>query len=146
MSSILNEDCLFLDVFAPSNAHSSSKLPVWFFIQGGGYAANSDQNFNASEVIVRSNHSMVFVQINYRVGAFGFLASEKIRENGDLNVGLLDQQKALLWVQKYIHLVSLHFISLPVAYILTRSSSSVETQTMSLSTATQPAAAPSPIT
>jgi len=48
---------------------------------------------------------MVFVQINYRVGAFGFLASEEIRENGDLNVGLLDQQKALHWVQKYIHLV-----------------------------------------
>jgi carboxylesterase type B len=80
-------------------------LPVWFFIQGGGYAANSDQNFNASEVIVKSNHSMVFVQINYRVGAFGFLASEEIRKDGNLNVGLLDQQKALLWVQKYVHLV-----------------------------------------
>lgn len=48
---------------------------------------------------------MVFVEINYRVGAFGFLASEKIRRNGDLNVGLLDQRKALEWVQKYIHLV-----------------------------------------
>lgn len=34
---------------------------------------------------------MIFVQINYRVGAFGFLAGEKIKENGDLNVGLLDQ-------------------------------------------------------
>ena len=67
---------------------------------------------------------MVFVQINYRVGAFGFLASEDIREDGDLNVGLLDQRlsviqstlvgedeklrvdhSALEWVQKYIHLV-----------------------------------------
>lgn len=28
-----------------------------------------------------------------RVGAFGFLASEEIRTNGDLNVGLLDQRK-----------------------------------------------------
>lgn len=130
MSSIVNEDCLFLDVFAPSNAHQHSKLPVWFFIQGGGYAANSDQNFNASEVIVRSNHSMIFVQLNYRVGAFGFLASEKIRENGELNVGLLDQRKALLWVQKYIHLVSRY--PLPIASLLTRLSSSAETQTMSL--------------
>lgn len=48
---------------------------------------------------------MVFVQINYRVGAFGFLASQKIRLDGDLNVGLLDQSKALRWVQQYIHLV-----------------------------------------
>lgn len=105
ISSSVSEDCLFLDIFTPSNAHPDSKLPVWFFIQGGGYAANSDQNFNGSEVIARSNHSMVFVQINYRVGAFGFLASEEIRKDGDLNVGLLDQQKALYWVQKYIHMV-----------------------------------------
>jgi carboxylesterase type B len=48
---------------------------------------------------------MIFVQINYRVGAFGFLASEKIRRDGNLNVGLLDQSKALEWARKYIHLV-----------------------------------------
>ncbi|KAI7285258.1 hypothetical protein KC345_g1846 [Hortaea werneckii] len=61
---------------------------------------NLDQNFNATQVIEESGHSMVFVQINYRVGAFGFLASEDIRENGDLNVGLLDQRYALHWVQE----------------------------------------------
>jgi acetylcholinesterase len=55
---------------------------------------------------MQSGYNMVFVQINYRVGAFGFLASEDIRRNGDLNVGLLDQRKALEWTQKYIHLVS----------------------------------------
>ena len=79
---------------------------MWFFIQGGGYAADGDYNYNGTEAIVNSNFSMIFVQINYRVGAFGFLASEKIRENGDLNVGLLDQRYALHWAQKYIHLVS----------------------------------------
>ncbi|KAJ5219210.1 uncharacterized protein N7498_001309 [Penicillium cinerascens] len=47
---------------------------------------------------------MVFVQINYRVGAFGFLASKEIRKDGELNVGLLDQQRASYWVQKYVHL------------------------------------------
>lgn len=103
------EDCLFLDVFAPSNVTHSSKLPVWFFIQGGGYAGNTDDNFNATEVIRQSGYKMVFVQINYRVGSFGFLAGDEVRRNGDLNAGLLDQRKALEWVQKYIHLVrSLH--------------------------------------
>lgn len=29
-----DEDCLFLDVYAPSNATRHSKLPVFFFIQG----------------------------------------------------------------------------------------------------------------
>lgn len=95
LTNTTNEDCLFLDIFTPSNATPNSKLPIWFFIQGGGYAANSDQNFNGTEVVSKSNLTIVFVQINYRVRAFGFLASEKIRENGDLNVGLLDQHKAL---------------------------------------------------
>jgi len=92
LSDTVNEDCLYLDVFAPANATADSKLPVWFFIQGGGYAGDLDQNFNLTDAIVQSNYSMVFVQINYRVGAFGFLASEKIRSNGDLNAGLLDQR------------------------------------------------------
>ncbi|KAK5698498.1 hypothetical protein LTR17_023590 [Elasticomyces elasticus] len=104
LNDTINEDCLYLNVFAPENVTTESKLPVWFFIQGGGYAADSDQNFNLTEDIIRSNNSMVFVQINYRVGAFGFLASDKIKQNGDLNVGLLDQRFALHWVQKYIHL------------------------------------------
>lgn len=42
---------------------------------------------------------------NYRVAAFGFLASEKIRANGDLNAGLLDQQLLFRWVKKYIQQV-----------------------------------------
>ncbi|OOQ88247.1 triacylglycerol lipase [Penicillium brasilianum] len=104
LSNSTNEDCLFIDVFAPSKTTPHKKLPVWFFIQGGGYAANSDRNFNGSEVVAQSNYSMIFVQINYRVGAFGFLASEKIRKNGNLNVGLLDQQKALKWARHNIHL------------------------------------------
>lgn len=49
---------------------------------------------------------MVFVALNYRVGPYGFLASEKIRRDGDLNAGLLDQRFALEWIQKYITKVS----------------------------------------
>jgi carboxylesterase type B len=96
LSKTVNEDCLYLDVFAPADATTDSKLPVWFFIQGGGYAGDTDENFNFTEAILKSNYSMVAVQINYRVGAFGFLASEEIRQNGDLNVGLLDQRKYVL--------------------------------------------------
>lgn len=31
-----DEDCLFVNVWAPSGAAPQSKLPVWVFIQGGG--------------------------------------------------------------------------------------------------------------
>ena len=49
---------------------------------------------------------MVFVGLNYRVGPYGFLAGEKVRDDGDLNAGLLDQRQALKWVQNHITKVS----------------------------------------
>ncbi|KAH6608363.1 hypothetical protein Trco_001709 [Trichoderma cornu-damae] len=98
----LSEDCLFVNVYKPSGADSNSNLPVWVYIQGGGYAANYNPNFNGTEVIKQSGDGLVFVNFNYRVGAFGFLASEDVRKHGDLNVGLLDQRKLLHWIQKNI--------------------------------------------
>jgi carboxylesterase type B len=41
-----NEDCLFLDIYAPSNATRWSMLPIYFFIQGGGFNTNSNANYN----------------------------------------------------------------------------------------------------
>ncbi|RHZ57485.1 putative carboxylesterase [Aspergillus thermomutatus] len=96
------EDCLFINVFTPSNATTHSKLPVWVFIQGGAYATNSNANYNGTQVVQESGNSIIFVNFNYRVGAFGFLAGKEVEEDGDLNVGLLDQRKALLWVKKHI--------------------------------------------
>ncbi|ESZ91062.1 hypothetical protein SBOR_8556 [Sclerotinia borealis F-4128] len=97
-----SEDCLFVNVWAPSTATSASKLPVWVFIQGGGYISNSNANFNGSTVVNTSNRGIVFVNFNYRVGPFGFLTSEKVRQNGHLNTGLLDQRLLLQWVQNHI--------------------------------------------
>ncbi len=34
-----SEDCLFVNVWAPSNATAASKLPVWVFIPGGGMSS-----------------------------------------------------------------------------------------------------------
>ncbi|KFY53481.1 hypothetical protein V496_07541 [Pseudogymnoascus sp. VKM F-4515 (FW-2607)] len=96
------EDCLFVNVFTPSNATTISRLPVWVYIQGGGYAQNSDNNYNGTNVVRESQSNIVLVNFNYRVGALGFLAAEQVRQDGDLNVGLLDQRKLLEWVQKHI--------------------------------------------
>jgi carboxylesterase type B len=92
-------------VFTPSSATKQSKLPVWVFIQGGAYATNSNANYNGTEVVQGSGNNIVFVNFNYRVGALGFLAGEEVQKHGDLNVGLLDQRKALQWVKKHIHQV-----------------------------------------
>ncbi|KAJ5151585.1 hypothetical protein N7492_009880 [Penicillium capsulatum] len=101
-SNSLAEDCLYINVWRPSVLASDTKLPVWVFIQGGGYASLSNANYNGSKVVEESGHEIVFVNFNYRVGALGFLASEEIDRDGDLNVGLLDQRKALQWVQDHI--------------------------------------------
>ena len=95
-----SEDCLFANIFTPSNATSKSKLPVWVYVQGGGYAGDSNANYNGTQVVQTGN--IVLVNFNYRVGSWGFLASEKVRSNGDLNAGLLDQRAALNWTRNYI--------------------------------------------
>jgi len=100
----LEEDCLFLNVFTPANA-TGKKLPVWVYIQGGGYVSDAGGNYNGTEMIAASGYDMVHININYRVAQLGFLGGEALGNDGDYNVGLLDQWKALEWVQSYIHLV-----------------------------------------
>lgn len=39
-----SEDCLFLNVYAPSNLEQNKKVPVWVWIQGGAYSDNSNAN------------------------------------------------------------------------------------------------------
>ncbi|KAI1213938.1 alpha/beta-hydrolase [Annulohypoxylon truncatum] len=100
-----DEDCLYANVWAPVNATVDSKLPVWLFIQGGGYNTNSNANWNGTYLLEQSNNSIVFVNFNYRVGLWGFLASERLLApgaDGDLNVGLRDQIAMLRWTRQHI--------------------------------------------
>ncbi|KAK8099934.1 carboxylesterase family protein [Apiospora kogelbergensis] len=93
-----NEDCLYLNVYAPPNA---DKLPVFMWIHGGGnsvFGATDDP----TELINNNNKSFIVVMIQYRLGAFGYLASPEVKAKGALNAGLLDQRFALQWVKKYI--------------------------------------------
>jgi carboxylesterase type B len=98
----MNEDCLFMDIYAPTNATKGSELPVMFFLQGGGFNTNSNANFNGTGLVLASQMNMVVVTFNYRVGPYGFLASQEVLEGGSVNNGLKDQRKALEWVQRHI--------------------------------------------
>jgi carboxylesterase type B len=93
-----SEDCLFLNVQSPANA---SNLPVLIWIHGGGYGAgNGRQDF--SDLLNTNGNNFVVVSIQYRLGPYGFLASDELNRRGVVNAGLLDQVFALQWVQTYI--------------------------------------------
>jgi carboxylesterase type B len=53
-------------------------------------------------LVNHSNGGLIFVQIQYRLHGFGFLASQEVQQDGTANAGLLDQRAALNWVKRHI--------------------------------------------
>ena len=88
-------------MYAPGNSTENSRLPVYFFIQGGGFNGQGS-NPNGTAIVKASGMNMIVVSISYRVGPYGFLASKEIEDAASLNNGLKDQRKALRWVQEHI--------------------------------------------
>ncbi|KAF8261992.1 carotenoid ester lipase precursor [Lactarius quietus] len=96
---------LTVNVIAPANATPRSKLPVVVWIYGGGFEDGASVSYDGTVIVNRSialEQPVVYVSLNYRVSAFGFLASQEVKDAGVGNLGLWDQRLALHWVQKYI--------------------------------------------
>jgi len=99
-----SEDCLYLNVYAPASAYQTSKLPVMVWIHGGGFiaGAGSEPRYTNSALVSKG---VILVTLNYRLGLFGFLASEDLaKENAGHagNYGLMDMTAALRWVKANI--------------------------------------------
>jgi carboxylesterase type B len=100
------EDCLTLNVIVPANARRGAMLPIVVWIYGGAFETGSTAKYNGTIIVNRSialNEPVIYVSMNYRLSAFGFLASQEVKDAGVGNLGLQDQRMALRWVQKYIH-------------------------------------------
>ncbi|KAI0322091.1 carotenoid ester lipase precursor [Amylostereum chailletii] len=100
-----DEDCLTLNVVTPSNATPGSKLPVVAWIFGGGFEIGSPSLYDGKVIVEQAislNQPVIFVSMNYRVSAFGFLAGQEVKDAGVGNLGLHDQRLAFRWIQKYI--------------------------------------------
>ncbi|KAH9907330.1 Alpha/Beta hydrolase protein [Xylariomycetidae sp. FL2044] len=109
-----NEDCLFLDLYVPGKAigNPSMKLPVVVYIYGGAYAFGSKDSlmpdlpfYDGTGLVAQSSNNMIFVTMNYRVGAYGFLDGTTMEKEGTPNAGLWDQRAAFQWVRDYISLI-----------------------------------------
>jgi para-nitrobenzyl esterase len=99
-----SEDCLFVNVFAPADAQPGSKLPVMFWIHGGGYFAGAGSEPRQTGEVLPTR-GVILVTFNYRLGVFGFLATPELAKEGNGaagNYGLMDQVAALQWVKQNI--------------------------------------------
>lgn len=67
----------------------------------GFYSGSSSLDVYDGRYLAHSE-TVIVVSMNYRIGAFGFLALHGSSEAPG-NVGLLDQRMALQWVQDNIH-------------------------------------------
>jgi para-nitrobenzyl esterase len=113
---IENEDCLYLNVWTPEPA-PAAPLPVMVWIHGGSNTSGSTGDFIPfpgyegqrlydGHVLTR-DRDVVVVTVNYRLNVFGFLGLDELADEDPMwpyagNQGLLDQRKALQWVQANI--------------------------------------------
>jgi len=99
----MSEDCLTLNVWAPSNA--ARGLPVMVWIHGGALIGGSSSEPLYDGVKI-AQQGVVFVSINYRLGLLGYFAhpalSAESARHVSGNYGLLDQIEALKWVRDNI--------------------------------------------
>lgn len=101
-----SEDCLTLNVWAPSAAASSGApgLPVMVWFHGGGFTAGSS-SFPWYDGAHLASRGVVVVTVNYRLGPLGFLHLEPFGGEefaGAANNGLADQTLSLRWVRDHI--------------------------------------------
>lgn len=62
-----DEACLSLNVFRPQNVSSSTKLPVFIWIHGGGFVSGSSRSFDGPAFVANSEEPLIVVNFNYRV-------------------------------------------------------------------------------
>lgn len=99
-----SEDCLYLTVRSPA-LDAAAKLPVMVWIHGGDHqdGSGSDIYYDTHALASRG---VVTVNINYRLGVFGYFAHPDLRAESEHgfagNYGTLDQIAALEWVRDNI--------------------------------------------
>lgn len=101
-----SEDCLTLNVFAPTTAAPRGKpQPVMVWIHGGGLV-NGSGTAALYDGSALAKQGVVVVTINYRLGRFGFFAHPALTaeapDASTANYGLMDQIAALQWVHRNI--------------------------------------------
>ncbi|MFO8057813.1 MAG: carboxylesterase family protein [bacterium] len=98
-----SEDCLAINIWSPKKEGS---YPVMFWIHGGGMKQGSGSYGMSNGARLAAERDVVVVTVDYRLNNLGFLTLPELVEespnNSAGNYGLLDQVRALKWLQKNI--------------------------------------------
>ena len=95
----MSEDCLYLNIWRPNTAEEN--LPILVYIHGGSLTGGSSafEDYNGETY---AKNGVIMITIAYRLGVFGYFAHPDLiaesPNNTTGNYGLLDQIKALEWV------------------------------------------------
>jgi para-nitrobenzyl esterase len=101
----MGEDCLYLNVWAPSVVSGSGGLPVLVYFYGGGFVSGdgSEPRYDGGSMATKG---IIALTVNYREGIFGLFAHPELTaespNHSSGNYGLMDQAAALRWVQENI--------------------------------------------
>ncbi|CAF3723874.1 unnamed protein product [Rotaria sordida] len=111
-SGLFDEDCLYLNIWAPraSPSNSSRGYPVMLWIHGGGLQEGSStqiiyDGLSWTNAAIQENNSFIIVSINYRLNVMGFFVQSALTDaNGQAiaNQGITDQRMAMKWIQDNI--------------------------------------------
>ncbi|MCT7662002.1 carboxylesterase/lipase family protein [Mycobacterium deserti] len=96
------EDCLTLNVWAPSGTSAGDGRPVMVWVHGGAYILGSSAQPLYHGRALACGGDAVVVTFNYRLGALGFLDLSSFGDGFDTNLGLRDVLFALQWVRDNI--------------------------------------------
>lgn len=99
-----SEDCLYLNIWRPHIGanHTTGRMDVMVWIHGGGLNFGSASMDIYDGAVLAAEGHVIVVSMNYRLGAFGFLAVPNDTLPAPGNQGLLDQVLALRWIQDHI--------------------------------------------
>ncbi|CAF0884538.1 unnamed protein product [Rotaria sordida] len=106
-----NEDCLYLNIWAPRDPPvQSTGYPVMLWIHGGGFFEGSSSQIiydglSWTNAGIQANNSFIMVSINYRLNVVGFFAqSALVDDHGQtiVNQGISDQRIVMQWVRNNI--------------------------------------------
>ena len=110
---LMSEDCLYLNVWTQARS-AAEKRPVMVWIHGGGWSSGAGNNSGSFSTPITGTYDgeafaengVVLVSVNYRLGAFGFMAHPALSAENERgvsgNYGILDHIAALEWVRDNI--------------------------------------------